>query len=55
MEDPLALRQGIYYVRSPSNSHIDKSLEKHKTLAKHHRTSDTQHRPGEYADERKPR
>ena len=26
MEGPLALRQGIYYVRSPSNSHIDKVL-----------------------------
>lgn len=54
MEDPLALRQGIYYVRNPSGSHIDKTLRIIKLQQKHHLTSETQHRPGEYADERKP-
>lgn len=54
MEDPLALRQGIYYVRSPSGSHIDKALRNIKLQQKHHLTSETPHRLGEYADERKP-
>ena len=54
MEDPLALRQGIYYVRGPSGSHIDKALRNINLQQKHHLTSETPHRPGEYADERKP-
>ena len=54
MEDPLALRQGIYYVRSSSDSHIDKALRNINLQQKHHLTSEIPHRPGEYADERKP-